>query len=470
MSHLMYSIQIDQPTAIAWGLNSQQAMVFALIHQLPTWADSVQIEGNTWYHLSKGKLISELPLLTDKPDTAWRYLRQLVGAGVIETMPIGNRTHVRVTKKGKAWNRTKDGEFSEGRKNFRPSEKNHLMYSIQIDQPTGIDWGLNCQQAMVFALIHQLPTWADSAQIEGDTWYHLSKGKLISELPLLTDKPDTAWRYLKQLVGLGVIETMAIGNKTHVRVTEQGKAWNRVKHADTTQGRKNIRPWEENPTPGKISEGRKNIQPSEKNPARVGKISEPGSEKNPTDEYYQDHNYQDQNICADLAEARPAPAADSNPPDPAVSDPTQSLNGELVDDDVEIVPGWTFARLIDPPEQDPEAGTYIALPLRSDQHPPVHFVTERDVLNLGQAYRGIDVADELRVMLGWSVGNPAKRKTAAGIRKFISSWLGRAKASGGSPYRQNTTHLTGFEKAGADAKTKRQRVREALRDIHDTNW
>lgn len=83
---------------------------------MPTWPSSVQIGGDTWYHLSKGKLISELPLLTDKPDTAWRYLRQLVGASVIETMLIGNRTHVRVTKKGKAWNRTKDGKISDPRK------------------------------------------------------------------------------------------------------------------------------------------------------------------------------------------------------------------------------------------------------------------------------------------------------------------------------------------------------------------
>jgi len=278
MSHLMYSIQIDQPTAISWGLNSQQAMVFALIHQLPTWADSAQIDGDTWYHLSKGKLITELPLLTEKPDTAWRYLKQLVGLGVIETMPIGNRTHVRVTKKGKAWNRTKGGKISGGRKNFRPSEKNHLMYSIQIDQPTGIDWGLNCQQAMVFALIHQLPTWADTVQINGDTWYHLSKGKLISELPLLTDKPDTAWRYLKQLVGLGVIETKAIGNRTHVRVTENGKAWNRVKHSETAQGRKIIQPPEKSPRGGKISCPRKKIrQGSEKSPSQGRKNFRPMS-------------------------------------------------------------------------------------------------------------------------------------------------------------------------------------------------
>lgn len=345
-----------------------------------------------------------------------------------------------------------------------------MLYTIKIDQPTALAWGLNCPQAMVFAVVHQLPTWADSVQIDGNTWYHLSKGKLASELPLLTSEANTAGKYLRQLVKAGVIETTTFRNQTHVRVTEKGKEWNRTKHPEVIEGGKNIPPKEKTPTQGNKSEGAKNNPPTENNPDRVGNISQPGSEKYPTDEYYNNPSYKDPEYCADLADARPSPEMDSEQPGASSPDPTQALNGELVDDDIEIVPGWTFARLIDPPEQDPDAGTYIALPLRSDQNPPVHFVTDRDVLNLQQTYRGIDVADEFRLMLGWTIANPAKRKTTSGIRKSIANWLGRAKERGGSPFGPNAKHLVAYEKTGHDLKAKRENVRQALRDIHNTDW
>jgi len=171
------------------------------------------------------------------------------------------------------------------------------------------------------------------------------------------------------------------------------------------------------------------------------------------------------NICADPADARSTPNDSS---DPDVSEP---IDGELINrSDPDVVPGWTFADLLDPPEHDPEQGTFIALPLRADQTPVVHFVTDRDVLNLQQTYRSIDVAQECRLMLGWLIGNDAKRKTAKGIRKFISGWLNRAQTNGGSPFGQQAPHLTGYSKLGSDAKTRREQVRNALRDIQNTDW
>lgn len=174
--------------------------------------------------------------------------------------------------------------------------------------------------------------------------------------------------------------------------------------------------------------------------------------------------------CADLAEASSSPA-DENP-----SNESGSVEGELVTQDsytgayAEVVPGWTFAQLIDPPSADDDT-VFIALPLRADQSPPVHLVRDLDVVNLQSLYPSLDVPGELRSMLGWCYSHANERKLHAGIKKFITGWLNRSKAKGSNPWSSSLPHLTEYEKCGApDRKTQKERVRSALRDIQNTQW
>lgn len=57
----------------------------------------------------------------------------------------------------------------------------------------------------------------------------------------------------------------------------------------------------------------------------------------------------------------------------------------------------------------------------------------QDVTKWIQLYPAVDVEQELRAMAGWLDANPAKRKTARGIKRFINAWLSRAQDRGGSP-------------------------------------
>ncbi|WP_016854768.1 hypothetical protein [Halomonas smyrnensis] len=134
-----------------------------------------------------------------------------------------------------------------------------MQFLVAINQTRALEWGLNAQQAMLFAFLHQVPTWAQARQIDGQTFFNISKTKVVDELPLLTDKPDTAYRLMKQLAKAGLIVMTSCDNKTYIRLTEKAIAWNRVQGS------------EKNPTP-------------EKSPSQVGKISEPGSEKSPTNQ------------------------------------------------------------------------------------------------------------------------------------------------------------------------------------------
>ena len=102
---MQYTLTINQQKALEWGLNAQQALLFAFVYECPSWAKPMTTPRGTFFALAKAKIIEELPLLTDKPDTAYRLLKQLEEAGVIElSHTAGNVDLVRLTDKGSAWN------------------------------------------------------------------------------------------------------------------------------------------------------------------------------------------------------------------------------------------------------------------------------------------------------------------------------------------------------------------------------
>lgn len=54
-----------------------------------------------------------------------------------------------------------------------------------------------------------------------------------------------------------------------------------------------------------------------------------------------------------------------------------------------------------------------------------HDVTEHDVLSAQELYPAVNIRQELRNMIGWCEANPKRRKTRAGIKKFINTWLAK---------------------------------------------
>ena len=65
------------------------------------------------------------------------------------------------------------------------------------------------------------------------------------------------------------------------------------------------------------------------------------------------------------------------------------------------------------------------LPLRdgSSYEVPEEFLAELEPL-----YPAVDVPQTVREMKGWLLGNPEKRKTKKGIKRFIVTWLKREQA------------------------------------------
>ena len=82
----------------------------------------------------------------------------------------------------------------------------------------------------------------------------------------------------------------------------------------------------------------------------------------------------------------------------------------------------------DEPAAEPEPPV-ITLPLNTGEEYPVMAMDVREYKDL---YPAVDVEQALRSMRGWLLANPRKRKTARGIRRFISSWLDREQNRGGN--------------------------------------
>jgi DNA-binding PadR family transcriptional regulator len=155
-----------------------------------------------------------------------------------------------------------------------------MQFTVTINQVKALEWGLNAQQALLFAFVYECPSWAKPIETKDGDFYALSKAKVMEELPLLTDKPDTVYRLLKTLAGAGVIELSSTNSITLVRLTKKGREWNRKLDGS-----------EKYPTK-KVAEGRKKIRSTSENiPSKVGKKSEggrkkirDGSEKSPTNQ------------------------------------------------------------------------------------------------------------------------------------------------------------------------------------------
>lgn len=127
-----------------------------------------------------------------------------------------------------------------------------MKYSSLIDNITSKEWGLTIQLAYLFDWIYSLPSWASPAMIDSREYFFASKTKAVEELPLLTDKVDTMYRYYKQLEELDLIHLKKVDGKDFICLTDKGRFW-----------------------------GRKS-EHSENNPSRLGNKSEFYTENNPT--------------------------------------------------------------------------------------------------------------------------------------------------------------------------------------------
>ena len=70
----------------------------------------------------------------------------------------------------------------------------------------------------------------------------------------------------------------------------------------------------------------------------------------------------------------------------------------------------------------------ISLPLNDGS---AFEIFQPDIDMWSNLYPAVDVMQQLRNMAGWIDGNPSKRKTRSGIKRFVNSWLAKEQNNGG---------------------------------------
>ena len=95
-----------------------------------------------------------------------------------------------------------------------------------IDNKCVVKWGISYPEAVLFDWIYSLPSWAKTAIVENEVFYFASYQKACSDLPALTEKQDTMYRYYKRLEKEGLIRIKMIDSKAYISLTEKAKEWN----------------------------------------------------------------------------------------------------------------------------------------------------------------------------------------------------------------------------------------------------
>ena len=123
---MTYNILIDQRFAVANKLTIVQTTTLAACMTLPTWTNTITVDGIVWYQYSETKMVDDFPLLFSIPKRVYKNIKELANRGFIELSSFGKTKYLRFTEKCKTWNRSET--------DFNQSENGLQDYNINIQQ------------------------------------------------------------------------------------------------------------------------------------------------------------------------------------------------------------------------------------------------------------------------------------------------------------------------------------------------
>lgn len=123
---MTYNILIDQRFAVANGLTIVQTTTLAACMTLPTWTNTITVDGIVWYQYSEKKMVDDFPLLFSIPKRVYKNIKELADRGFIELSSFGKTKYLRFTEKCKTWNRSET--------DFNQSENGLQDYNINIQK------------------------------------------------------------------------------------------------------------------------------------------------------------------------------------------------------------------------------------------------------------------------------------------------------------------------------------------------
>ena len=138
---MTYNILIDQRFAVANELTIVQTTTLAACMTLPTWTNTITVDGIVWYQYSETKMVDDFPLLFSIPKRVYKNIKELADRGFIELSSFGKTKYLRFTEKCKTWNRSEtdfnqseNGLNNRSETDFNQSENGLQDYNINIQK------------------------------------------------------------------------------------------------------------------------------------------------------------------------------------------------------------------------------------------------------------------------------------------------------------------------------------------------
>ena len=122
---MTYNILIDQRFAVVNELTIVQTTTLAACMTLPTWTNTITVDGIVWYQYSETKMVDDFPLLFSIPKRVYKNIKELADRGFIELSSFGKTKYLRFTEKCKTWNRSETDQNQS---------ENGLQYYNNIQQ------------------------------------------------------------------------------------------------------------------------------------------------------------------------------------------------------------------------------------------------------------------------------------------------------------------------------------------------
>nr|WP_299385552.1 hypothetical protein [Allomuricauda sp.] len=163
-----------------------------------------------------------------------------------------------------------------------------MRFTVTINQGQCIKFGVSVSEAALMDLLNQLSSWADEKLIGGQTYYFLSRTKVLEELPYFFKKSDTVYRVFKSLEKKKMVEYRTEKRRDFLRLTPYGKGWNRYGKNSEINPSSHQENSETNPDPemNPRKPGNKSEFAKGPNPLENSAVSDQNSEINPTYKYY----------------------------------------------------------------------------------------------------------------------------------------------------------------------------------------
>lgn len=167
---MRYNVTINQEKALKMGVNVNEFAMLSLFNELSSWATETVIDGQVYYHLSRNKVVVELPFFYRKSDTVYRHFVNLCELGYIDYMKKSGKDYVRLTRLGKEFN--KSGFVSETTRN---SEMNPTKFGNESEKQKQVN--LFDYQLFTFGNSEMNPTYNNNNTINNSLREDLSRLK-----------------------------------------------------------------------------------------------------------------------------------------------------------------------------------------------------------------------------------------------------------------------------------------------------